>query len=89
MSTIDVYQCMNCGDRWVHGGLRDSFIRAANHFEETRGAPEGGHIVLVGEIDALQAQYEAIKAGKQGMPVFNDNNNPLENRRLDGQVDVW
>ena len=67
--SIDVYHCMNCGDRWTHGGMRDSFVRAAQHTEEMK------HLVLVGDMDILQAQYERIQAG-EALPSPNDANDP-------------
>lgn len=84
--SIDVYQCMNCGKRWTHGGMRDSFITAAHHTENDK------HIVLVGDMDKLQAQFERISAGKEGMPRFNDNNNPLsgpDTANDEGRVEAW
>lgn len=73
---MDIYQCMHCGDRWAHGGMRDSFVRAATHAEETRGNPEGMHMVLVGDLDRLEAQYERIQSGQEKFPSFNDQNDP-------------
>lgn len=72
---MDIYQCMTCGERWPHGGVRENFITVAQHADETRGRPEGMHLVLVGDMDALAAQWQRARAG-EAIVMPNDGNTP-------------
>jgi len=67
---MDIYQCLTCGRQWPHGGMHSNFVATAQHADETRGAPEGMHFVVVGEryqVEELRARHQA------GEPIVRPN----------------
>lgn len=70
---MDIYQCMDCGERWTHGGLQQSMSEVAQHVDMLR------HQVLVGEIDQLAEMRRQVLAGKS-FRAPSQNPNPIPPR---------
>ncbi len=88
---MDIYQCMGCGERWTHGGLRESMIAVAQHQEQF------GHLVLVGEIDNLAELYKKAQNGttiaipaQTAMPSRESRDEPVESQEEPGgRLESW